>query len=205
MASLTATQLGTTVRKLHLIPPWAIVGSALTAIGSGLMVTFTKNTSEGKWIGYQILAGFGRGAALNMVRTMKSKPTLLEGCTDPVLRSAHHRSPGGSHGGRVFHCFRQHTPCTVLGWLNLHISRQHHISKCTSIRAEEVCARYRHKGCSKCGLKRLGKAGVAGSASRPFECLQRSHCKGFCELPVFILPPIWPLLYHCTRRATCAC
>lgn len=31
------------------------------------MTTFTANTSEGKWIGYQILAGFGRGAALNMV------------------------------------------------------------------------------------------------------------------------------------------
>ncbi|KFG81517.1 putative MFS transporter [Metarhizium anisopliae] len=57
---------GALVRKLHYIPPWAILGSMVTAIGSGLMVTFEKDTSEGKWIGYQILAGFGRGTALNM-------------------------------------------------------------------------------------------------------------------------------------------
>ncbi|KAK4067257.1 uncharacterized protein Triagg1_7700 [Trichoderma aggressivum f. europaeum] len=53
-------------RKLLYIPPWAIVGSALTAIGSGLMVTFNKDTSPAKWIGYQLMAGLGRGAALNM-------------------------------------------------------------------------------------------------------------------------------------------
>ncbi|KID94828.1 Major facilitator superfamily domain, general substrate transporter, partial [Metarhizium majus ARSEF 297] len=57
---------GALVRKLHYIPPWAILGSMVTAIGSGLMVTFQKDTNEGKWIGYQILAGFGRGTALNM-------------------------------------------------------------------------------------------------------------------------------------------
>ncbi|EED13941.1 methyltransferase, putative [Talaromyces stipitatus ATCC 10500] len=35
-------------------------------IGSGLITTFTADTSKEKWIGYQIIAGFGRGAALNM-------------------------------------------------------------------------------------------------------------------------------------------
>lgn len=66
------TCLTLAVRKLLYIPPWAIVGSVLTAIASGLMVTFNKDTNPGKWIGYQIMAGFGRGAALNMVRAETS-------------------------------------------------------------------------------------------------------------------------------------
>ncbi|GIJ97990.1 hypothetical protein Aspvir_000098 [Aspergillus viridinutans] len=57
---------GALVRKLHYVPPWAIIGSVMTAVGSGLITTFTADTSKGKWIGYQIIAGFGRGAALNM-------------------------------------------------------------------------------------------------------------------------------------------
>jgi hypothetical protein len=61
------------VRRLHYVPPWAIGGSLLTVIGSGLLTTFDVHTSKGKWIGYQILAGLGRGAALNMV----SSPTFL--------------------------------------------------------------------------------------------------------------------------------
>lgn len=47
--------------------PFAIFGSALTAIGSGLMSTFFPSTDTVKWIGYQILAGAGRGSVLPMV------------------------------------------------------------------------------------------------------------------------------------------
>ncbi|KAF7184358.1 hypothetical protein CNMCM7691_005110 [Aspergillus felis] len=57
---------GAVVRKLHYVPPWAIIGSVMTAVGTGLITTFTADMSKGKWIGYQIIAGFGRGAALNM-------------------------------------------------------------------------------------------------------------------------------------------
>ncbi|KAF4182882.1 hypothetical protein CNMCM7927_009424 [Aspergillus lentulus] len=63
---LASMASGALVRKLHYVPPWAIIGSVMTAVGSGLMTTFTADTSKGKWIGYQIIAGFGRGAALNM-------------------------------------------------------------------------------------------------------------------------------------------
>ncbi|KAK2882376.1 hypothetical protein FQN49_000431 [Arthroderma sp. PD_2] len=57
---------GALVRKLHYVPPWAIIGSVMTTIGTGLITTFTADTSKAKLIGYQIIAGFGRGAALNM-------------------------------------------------------------------------------------------------------------------------------------------
>lgn len=38
-------------------------------IGVGLMTTFKVDTSSGKWIGYQVIAGFGRGLGMQMVRT----------------------------------------------------------------------------------------------------------------------------------------
>lgn len=41
--------------------PFMIVGNALFAIGSGLLYTLDQNTSTSKWIGYQIVAGWGGG------------------------------------------------------------------------------------------------------------------------------------------------
>ncbi|KAF2653088.1 MFS general substrate transporter [Lophiostoma macrostomum CBS 122681] len=47
-------------------PAWSFFGNASVAIGSGLLSTFEPNTSAGKWIGYQILIGIGRGITLPM-------------------------------------------------------------------------------------------------------------------------------------------
>lgn len=58
---------GAAVRKLYYIPPWAIVGSALSCIGSGLLTTLKPDTSSAKWIGYQIITTFGRGLAFQVV------------------------------------------------------------------------------------------------------------------------------------------
>lgn len=38
----------------------------MVSIAAGLMSTLKPNTSNAKWIGYQILAGLGRGAGLQM-------------------------------------------------------------------------------------------------------------------------------------------
>lgn len=55
------------VTRLGYYLPSAVTGTVLAAIGSGLMSLFTPHTSMGKWIGYQIIAGVGRGCALQMV------------------------------------------------------------------------------------------------------------------------------------------
>ncbi|KAJ0299245.1 hypothetical protein Brms1b_013173 [Colletotrichum noveboracense] len=55
-----------TVPKVGRIPPFALFAAATTAIGSGLYGTFQPNTSTGKWIGYQILAGVGQGFGFQM-------------------------------------------------------------------------------------------------------------------------------------------
>ncbi|KAI3008978.1 MFS general substrate transporter [Aspergillus phoenicis ATCC 13157] len=57
---------GLAVTRLGYYLPSAVTGTVLAAIGSGLMSLFTPHTSMGKWIGYQIIAGVGRGCALQM-------------------------------------------------------------------------------------------------------------------------------------------
>lgn len=61
------------VGKVGRIPPFALFAAAVTAIGSGLYGTFQPNTSTGKWVGYQILAGFGQGIGFQMVRSSTAR------------------------------------------------------------------------------------------------------------------------------------
>jgi hypothetical protein len=46
--------------------PWAIGSGAVVSIAAGLMSTLQPQTSNAKWIGYQILFGLARGAGLQM-------------------------------------------------------------------------------------------------------------------------------------------
>ncbi|KAL2127090.1 hypothetical protein VTI74DRAFT_11335 [Chaetomium olivicolor] len=57
---------GALVRKFHYIPPWAIVGSILASVGSGLLTTLAPETTTGQWIGYQIITTIGRGMAFQV-------------------------------------------------------------------------------------------------------------------------------------------
>lgn len=43
--------------------PVAVAGAALSLICMGLLYTFDLHTSEGKWIGYQVIGGLGWGGA----------------------------------------------------------------------------------------------------------------------------------------------
>ena len=65
ISQLVFTILGSLLvqRYLYLSPP-AVFGNVIGTIGSALMTTFTSPTSPGKWIGYQILVGAGRGFGL---------------------------------------------------------------------------------------------------------------------------------------------
>ena len=44
--------------------PFGVASGAFTIIGSGLLTTLTPTSPTGKWIGYQILQGVGRGFGL---------------------------------------------------------------------------------------------------------------------------------------------
>lgn len=54
---------GALVQKIGYYVPNMYFGVVVTSIGAGLIYTFDRDTSEGLWIGYQILLGFGIGAS----------------------------------------------------------------------------------------------------------------------------------------------
>lgn len=64
--SVLAVVAGIAVRVIGYYAPPALIGSALFTVGAGLMYTLQVNTSQPKWIGYQVLAGGGAGAAFQM-------------------------------------------------------------------------------------------------------------------------------------------
>ena len=41
--------------------PFIVIGAALMTVASGLMYTFSPNSTASAWIGYQVLAGIGLG------------------------------------------------------------------------------------------------------------------------------------------------
>jgi hypothetical protein len=61
--AVTAIANGQFVSFIGYYTPSLIVGVCCTAIGAGLLTTFDLHTSTGKWVGYQLLYGFGQGLA----------------------------------------------------------------------------------------------------------------------------------------------
>ncbi|KAJ4423328.1 hypothetical protein N0V82_002056 [Gnomoniopsis sp. IMI 355080] len=61
---LMAVVSGVGVSKLGYYLPWAVSAGVVMTIGSALITTWSTTTGMGKWIGYQIILGLGRGAAL---------------------------------------------------------------------------------------------------------------------------------------------
>ncbi|PNP57340.1 hypothetical protein FNYG_15223 [Fusarium nygamai] len=52
---------GIIISKVGYYLPQAVIGTALLTVATGLCSTFDPYTSTGKWVGYQFLAGVGRG------------------------------------------------------------------------------------------------------------------------------------------------
>lgn len=52
---------GFTTGKIGYYTPYAIIGSCIMSVGAGLLTTFEVSSSEGIWIGYQVIFGFGLG------------------------------------------------------------------------------------------------------------------------------------------------
>ncbi|RDL40972.1 uncharacterized protein BP5553_00951 [Venustampulla echinocandica] len=59
-----AVVTGALTSRLGFYTPFAIAGSALTTVASGLFTTLTPTSSAGAWIGYQIISGLSRGMSL---------------------------------------------------------------------------------------------------------------------------------------------
>lgn len=66
------------VARIGYVPPFSILSGILTAVGGGLHALLQPDSSVGKWIGFQILAGAGRGAGLQMVRCTPLALTVFD-------------------------------------------------------------------------------------------------------------------------------
>lgn len=55
------------VQKTGYVIPIAIFSLVLSSIGTGLMSTLQADSAVGRWVGFQILAGVGSGAGLQLV------------------------------------------------------------------------------------------------------------------------------------------
>lgn len=68
MVSITVSSLivGGLITKVGYYVPAMWFGASVFAIGSGLLFTLSVSTASAKWIGYQILTGFGAGSALQI-------------------------------------------------------------------------------------------------------------------------------------------
>ncbi|KAI0134357.1 major facilitator superfamily-domain-containing protein [Xylariales sp. AK1849] len=57
---------GAVVSRLGYLRIWCLFGGVMIAVGAGLTTTFGPNTNTAQWVGYQLLHGIGRGAAMTM-------------------------------------------------------------------------------------------------------------------------------------------
>ncbi|EXJ77514.1 hypothetical protein A1O3_09741 [Capronia epimyces CBS 606.96] len=64
--TIASIVVGASITALGPYVPFTWVGSAIFAVGSGLLYTLKVDSSTGTWIGYQILAGFGAGACVQV-------------------------------------------------------------------------------------------------------------------------------------------
>ncbi|EXJ81980.1 hypothetical protein A1O1_08047 [Capronia coronata CBS 617.96] len=64
--TISSIVVGASITILGPYVPFTWVGSAVFAIGSGLLYTLKVDSSTGTWIGYQILTGAGAGACVQV-------------------------------------------------------------------------------------------------------------------------------------------
>ncbi|KAL1801711.1 hypothetical protein ACET3X_002053 [Alternaria dauci] len=68
MLSTTVATFGSgkAITKTGVAAPYLVVSSAIVTIAAGLLYTLGVGSSTGHWVGYQMLAGFGYGLALQV-------------------------------------------------------------------------------------------------------------------------------------------
>lgn len=63
---LSSIVVGGGITAIGFYKPFMYIGAAIFTVGSGMIYTLAVDTETGKWIGYQLLAGFGAGAGIQV-------------------------------------------------------------------------------------------------------------------------------------------
>lgn len=79
---ISSIVVGASITTIGIYKPFMIGGGIVFTVGAGLLYTLHVHSSAGPWIGYQLLAGFGAGAgvqipfiAVQVVLPAKEMPT----------------------------------------------------------------------------------------------------------------------------------
>lgn len=74
---------GILTKKIGYYMPWMYLSAVVMPIGAGLISTFTATTTHPKWIGYQVIFGFGLGIGMQQpavaVQTILSRRDVPTG------------------------------------------------------------------------------------------------------------------------------
>lgn len=86
---------GVIISKTTFPLPNLVAGAAIATIACGLFYTFDGDTSTGKWIGYQILGGFGNGLGVQvpMITAQGNTNTEDMAMTTAILMCKFHNFP----------------------------------------------------------------------------------------------------------------
>ena len=114
--SLTVAAIisGGMVRRTGYYVPPMYFGVICMSVGAGLMTTFTRETGSGKWIGYQVLFGFGIGVSMQQP-SLAAQNTLDR--TD-IATGVSLMFFGQSFGGAIFNSIAQ---ALFNGYLTSHL------------------------------------------------------------------------------------
>ncbi|KAI9844054.1 MAG: hypothetical protein M1838_002345 [Thelocarpon superellum] len=81
--TLSSIAIGGSITALGWYVPFMWAGAAVFTVGCGLLYTLQVDSYAGKWIGYQLLAGFGAGASIQIpfvaVQTVLSSTDMPSG------------------------------------------------------------------------------------------------------------------------------
>jgi len=67
---LGSTASSAVVQKTGIAKPWLLVGAVLSAVASGLFYTLDVSSGDWKWIGFQMIGGFGWGLSIQVPMIM---------------------------------------------------------------------------------------------------------------------------------------
>ncbi|KAJ3497078.1 hypothetical protein NLG97_g2182 [Lecanicillium saksenae] len=87
---------GRAITKTGVAAPYMVAGSVIVTIAAGLFFTLDVGTSTGKWVGFQILAGFGYGISFQVpviIAQAFAAPTDIAPTTAIII---FYRSVGGT-------------------------------------------------------------------------------------------------------------
>jgi hypothetical protein len=185
--SVSTLASGRAITKTGVAAPYLVAGSVIATISAGLLFTLDIGTSTGKWVGYQILAGFGYGIAFQVSITIvqaHAAPSDMASVTSIILCELFFPTPEETVVPSV--CLCPEADCVVCS-CSLH--RRHVL--------DYGCAVWLHqpdlaKACQHCSEHRTllghghGRHIFAPGifrirAGRCHTCVRVGHQDGFCD------------------------